>query len=277
MTVSPGRANENHPSRTPLDLSVVYTAMNSSRTILRSIESVSGLTRNILVVDSGSTDGTVEACRAAGATVKEQAWLGYARQKQLSIDISGDSKWVLLLDSDEIVTPELARSIRRVVERDDPSVDAWELARRYWFDGGYLRIEYPDWTLRLFRRGAARMRDTGSPHDIVETSGKTRRLAGDLRHESWASLQDAVKRNLRYAELTAGIAGKRGSMARVAVNGPWAFFKYYVLQGSFVDGRRGLEISLVLAASTAYKHMLRARRLADGDGVPSAHARPGTR
>jgi len=277
VTVNPGRSGARDSSPAPLDLSVVYTSMNSVRTIGRSIESVSGLARNIVVVDSGSTDGTVEECRKAGATVREQPWLGYARQKQLSIDISGDSKWVLLLDSDEIVTPELARSIRRAVDEDDPSIDAWCLARRYWYDGGYLRIEYPDWTLRLFRRGAAQMRDTGSPHDIVETAGKTRRLAGDLRHESWASLQDAVKRNLRYAELTAGLAGKRGSMARIAVNGPWAFIRHYLLQGSFADGRRGLEISLVLAMSTAYKHMLRARRAAMGNGEASAGPGPGAR
>jgi glycosyltransferase involved in cell wall biosynthesis len=277
MMVRLERPGTHESGAAPLDLSVVYTSMNSSRTIGRSIESVSGLARNIVVVDSGSTDGTVEDCRKAGATVREQPWLGYARQKQLSIDISGDSKWVLLLDSDEIVTPELARSIRRAVEQDDPSIDAWHLARRYWYDGGYLRIEYPDWTLRLFRRGSAWMRDTGSPHDIVETAGKTRRLAGDLRHESWASLQDAVKRNLRYAELTAGLAGKRGSMARIAVNGPWAFVRHYLLQGSFADGRRGLEISLVLAMSTAYKHMLRARRAAMGNGEASAGPGPGAR
>jgi glycosyltransferase involved in cell wall biosynthesis len=240
--------------RGTLDLAVVYTTKDSMRTIERSIRSVQALARRIVVVDSGSTDGTQAACRALGADVHEQPWLGYARQKQRSIDLAGDSAWILLLDSDEIATPQLAESIRDALQRNDPAVNGYWLSRRYWYKGGPLRISYPDRVVRLFRRGAARMRDR-AVHEVVEVEGRTGRLRGDLRHESWASVDDALRRNLAYARLAANVPGKRSSMAKAVLNAPWAFFRSYVVQGGILDGRRGFEISLVLATATAFKHL----------------------
>jgi glycosyltransferase involved in cell wall biosynthesis len=253
--------------RGTLDLAVVYTTKDSMRTIERSIRSVQALARRIVVVDSGSTDGTQATCRSLGADVHEQPWLGYARQKQRSIDLAGDSAWILLLDSDEIVTDELADSIRRAIGGGCGPFDAFWVTRQYWYKHRPLRIAYPDRVLRLFRRGQAAMGDHGSPHDLVETQLPTGRLAGTLRHDSWGSLDDALMRNIAYARMMSRIGTRRGSMAKVVINAPWAFIRSYVLQRGFLDGRRGFEISLVLAVSTAFKHLYRVEAQRDASHV----------
>ena len=253
--------------RGTLDLAVVYTTKDSMRTIERSIRSVQALARRIVVVDSGSTDGTQATCRSLGADVHEQPWLGYARQKQRSIDLAGDSAWILLLDSDEIVTDELADSIRRAIGGGCGPFDAFWVTRQYWYKHRPLRIAYPDRVLRLFRRGQAAMGDHGSPHDLVETQLPTGRLAGTLRHDSWGSLDDALMRNIAYARMMSRIGTRRGSMAKVVINAPWAFIRSYVLQRGFLDGRRGFEISLVLAVSTAFKHLYRVEAQRDAPHV----------
>jgi glycosyltransferase involved in cell wall biosynthesis len=254
--------------RGALDLCVVYTTKDSMRTIERSIRSVQPLARRIVVVDSGSSDGTQAACRALGAEVHDQPWLGYARQKQRSIDLAEGSTWILLLDSDEIVTDGLAASIRRAIAGECGPFDAFWVTRRYWYKERPLHIAYPDRVLRLFRHGKAAMGDHGSPHDLVETREPTGRLAGALRHDSWGSLDDALLRNIAYARMMSRLGTRRGSMAKVIINAPWAFLRAYVLQRGFLDGRHGFEISLVLAVSTAFKHLYRLE--SQRDGVPSA-------
>jgi glycosyltransferase involved in cell wall biosynthesis len=236
------------------DLCVVYTTKDSMRTIERSIRSVQPVARRVVVVDSGSTDGTQAACQALGAEVHHQPWLGYARQKQRAIDLAGDASWILLLDSDEIATPELVEAIRGVLSRGDAAVNGYWIARQYWYKGGPLRIAYPDRVVRLVRRGAARMRER-AVHEVMEIEGRTERLPGVLRHESWVSVDDALQRNLAYARLAAQVPGKRSSMLKVVTNAPWAFVRAYLLQGGILDGRRGFEVSLVLATATAFKHL----------------------
>src|SRR5690606_30746941 len=112
------------------DLAVAMTACNSMRTIERAVRSVHGLAKRIVVVDSGSTDGTVEMCRALGAEVIHQEWLGHVAQRQFSIDQCCDHEWILALDSDESLEPPLRESIRQVVETNDPSYDGWLLNRK---------------------------------------------------------------------------------------------------------------------------------------------------
>jgi glycosyltransferase involved in cell wall biosynthesis len=238
-------------------LAVVYTTLNSMRTIERSIRSALAITDWIIVVDSGSTDGTVQACSALGAQVHHQDWLGFARQKQHAIDLAGEADWILLLDSDEILEPRLVDSVRQVVSGGGAGIDAWEMDRHLWYEGGYLRICRPDRVVRLFRRGSARMPIAGGVHrDLLQVRGRTGRLDGWARHESWASLEDALVRNIRYAAMASREPNQRTSLAKIAINGPWAFVRAYILQGGALDGMRGLEASLARAVATTCKHLL---------------------
>ncbi len=190
------------------DLTVVYTAKDSLRTIERSILAIRSIARRIVVVDSGSTDGTIERCEALGCEVVHRPWLSHeesgslAGQKQFGLDCADSTAWVLLLDSDEIATPELADAIADAVREDDPAIDGYLLDRRHFYKGRWLCAEHPDRVLRLVRRGRARMQDR-LIHELLECRGRTARLRGLLRHESWIDFDDALAKAIRYAHASA--------------------------------------------------------------------------
>jgi glycosyltransferase involved in cell wall biosynthesis len=266
MTAPP--SNDDRP-----DLTVAYTTFNSIRTIERSVRSVLPVCRRVVVVDSGSTDGTVEICRELGCEVVHKPWHGYVKsgsiglQMQAAIDLADDTEWVMLLDSDECLTQELAESIRIAVLANDPNVDAYLLNRRHWYKGGWISADFPDWKLRLFRRGRAWIRSR-LVHEVPETDGPTRRLEGLLRHESWIDLQDALTRNIRYARVAGWMPGRRTSLLKIVCNGPWAFTRTFLLQGGFREGWRGLEISCVFGVSTLMKHLFIREAMRARAGVP---------
>jgi glycosyltransferase involved in cell wall biosynthesis len=255
------------------DLAVALTTHDNMRTIERSVRSVQEVADHILVVDSGSTDGTIEKCEALGAEVIHQPWLGHAKQKQLAIDRCRDRTWVLLLDSDEALEPDLRESVRETVARNDPAYDGWAINRKVWFLGGWLNHTYqPEWRMRLVRGGKGKMAgvddpDLGYPHSVherLEVPGRTGRLKGVCRHEAWADIADVVRRQLRYADIAAASARRGGTVAHLLVNPPAAFVKQYVIKLGFLDGTRGLIAAGLAANFTMLKHSLIAARRATG-------------
>jgi glycosyltransferase involved in cell wall biosynthesis len=240
--------------RVPPRLCVVYTAKNSTRTLPRSIAAVREIADRIVVVDSGSMDGTQDACRALGAEVVHQEWLGFARQKQHAIDLAADAEFVLLLDSDEIPDARLIDSIRGVIQSPG-SAKGWWIDRRYWFGGDYVRIDAPDRVLRLFRQGAGSV-PFREVHEVIRVDGPTARLPGICRHESWIDLEDALAKQLRYARMSASAPHARSNLVKLAFNPSWAFIRNYVLHRAFLDGWRGFQLSLVVAMGTLAKHLM---------------------
>lgn len=236
------------------DLAVAMTACNSMRTIERAVRSVQGLAKRIVVVDSGSTDGTVEMCRSLGAEVIHQEWLGHVAQRQFSIDQCRDHEWILALDSDESLEPPLRESIRQVVETNDPSYDGWLLNRKVWFLGGWLHHTYqPEWRLRLFRSNRGRAMGE-NPHERIEVPGKVGKLKGDLRHDSWADLSDLAQRQIVYARQAAEERNSGGSALHLLINPPAAMFKQLILKRGFLDGWRGLIAAGMTANAAMLKH-----------------------
>jgi len=146
------------------------TCFNNEDTIARTLDSVRPLTDSILCVDSGSTDATVRLCEERGATVIHQPFLGYVKQKQFALDRAAEfePEWVLHLDSDESLDPDLQKSIRRAISDNDPSIGGYEINRKVFYAGKLLEHAWqPEWRLRLVRTGAARW--TGyDPHDKLE-------------------------------------------------------------------------------------------------------------
>lgn len=233
------------------------------RTIQRGLESVRGLCAGILVVDSGSDDGTVEACRAAGATVVHRAWQGQVVQKQTAIDLCPGARWVLLLDSDESLEPQLQDSIREAIIADDPAVAGYELNRKLHFLGGWLHHAFqPEWRVRLFRPERGRVAGV-PPHDRIDVQGQVRRLQGDLRHDSWVDASDMLRRQLEYARVAAAQGARGGGTLDLLVRPSAAFLKQAVLRRGALDGRRGLVACGGAAASSLMKHLLLMARRAD--------------
>jgi glycosyltransferase involved in cell wall biosynthesis len=195
----------------------------------------------MLVVDSGSRDDTVEIARSMGAHVIAHEWLGFGRQKNFAVSQAA-SDWVLCLDADEAVSPELARSIRDAMAR--PAHAAYMMARRNRFLGRWLAHGegYPDRSLRLFDRRHARWSDD-AVHEHVLADGRVGWLAGDLLHASGESLDAYLAKQNRYTTLQAEAMharGERFSFVRLMFSPLLRFLRFYLLRAGFLDGTPGL-------------------------------------
>lgn len=246
-----------------IPLSAVIITRDAATQILPCLESLA-FCAEILVVDSGSTDGTVELARRRGARVIETYWRGFGPQKQFAVEQAAHD-WVLCIDADERVAPELVASIRAVLSA--PTFTAYRFARCNRFMGRYLRHGegYPDWSLRLFDRRQAHW-SADAVHERVVTDGPVGTLAGDLLHDSAESLENYLAKQNRYSTLAAAAAlaaGKRGSATRLLLSPLLRFIKFYVLRAGFLDGVPGLVHILIGCHASFAKH---AKMLAAGRG-----------
>jgi glycosyltransferase involved in cell wall biosynthesis len=236
-------------------ISSITITRNSGARIGACLDSLSFCEERV-VVDSGSTDDTVRIARERGAKVVHQDWLGFGPQKNFALTlVSGD--WVLWLDSDEVVSPELAASIRAAADRSD--ADGYEMPRRSWFCGRPMRHSgwYPDHVLRLFRRGKGRF-STRAIHEQVVLDGTVKRLAGSILHHPVERLEDALKRMDRYSTLGAQevlASGSRVWFFTGIVRGLWTFVRTYILRAGFLDGREGFLLAVANAEGTYYRYM----------------------
>lgn len=256
-------------------LSVVLITKNEARNIEGCLRSVA-FADEWIVVDCGSTDGTVEKARALGARVElTPDWPGFGPQKNRALALA-TGRWVLSLDADERVSEPLAAEIRRVVAADTPGDGShpvgaatgregaghavgFELSRLSSFCGQWIRHGdwYPDRVLRLFRRGSGRFTDD-LVHERVVVDGPVGRLAGDLLHDTMPDLHDALDKMNRYSTGRARDrvrAGKAGGLGRALSHGAWAFVRTYLIKRGFLDGRLGLVLALYIAEGTYYRYL----------------------
>ena len=228
----------NVATRAPL--SAVLITRNASAVLDSCLDSIS-FVDEIVVVDSASTDSTVEIAMRRGARVVQKEWLGFGRQKQFAVD-QAKHDWVLCLDSDERVSPELAESIRRALE--SPVSPVYRMPRRNRFLGRWLSHGegYPDWSPRLFNRLNARWSDD-LVHEKVLYAVTPGTLQGDLMHDSSDDLATYLDRQNRYTTLAARQAlemGKSAGFFHLLLSPVVRFIKFYVLRLGFLDGVPGL-------------------------------------
>jgi glycosyltransferase involved in cell wall biosynthesis len=231
-------------------LSVVLITLNEAANLPRTLKSVAWA-HEIVVVDSGSTDGTLEAAREAGARVFEEPWKGFAGQKNSAIaHATGD--WVLSLDADEEVSAELAREIQELLKGASALI-AYRVPRLNHFLGRALRHGgyWPDPKLRLFRRASARFaqRPVHETMELVgENVGAVGLLRGHMIHHCYATLDEYIEHMNRYSSAGARMLVDDGRAPRTvftlvwnALLNPAATFVYnYILRAGFLDGREGL-------------------------------------
>jgi glycosyltransferase involved in cell wall biosynthesis len=247
-------------------LSVAVVTLNEEDRLRACLESVVWADE-IVVVDAGSSDKTVAIAREFTDRVQFRAWDGYGSQKNFALRLcQGD--WILSLDADERVSEALRREIQARVQSGSGEAGFF-VPRRNVFQGRWLRHGgfYPDWQLRLFRRGRGAFLER-AVHESVRVDGPTARLRAPLVHESYRNVADAVLRLNRYSDLAAAdlaTTGRGGSLVDLLVRPAWRFVSTYVLRAGFLDGWRGL----VLAALHAHYVFLRAakvRELSSGRG-----------
>jgi glycosyltransferase involved in cell wall biosynthesis len=229
-------------------LSVCIVTLNEEEGLRGCLESVAWADE-IVVVDAESSDKTALIAREFTDRVVVRPWAGFAAQKNFALD-QATCDWILSLDADEQVTPELRTGIEEILRADGPA-DGYRLPRKNIFWGRWVRHGrlYPDWQLRLFRRGRGRVAGQ-VVHESVVVDGSVRRLPAPLQHASYRDLSDCLTRFDRYSTLAAEEWVGQGRRVRpwdVALRPLGRFLAMYVLALGFLDGWRGFILAVLYA------------------------------
>ncbi len=271
-----------------MKLSVVLITLNEEANLPQTLESLrpllAGGSSEIIVVDSGSMDRTLEIAHAHGAKILSEEWKGYSAQKNSAIDKAG-GEWVLSLDADEGLEPDLVEEIQVVLaayetfvharQSGDPlesgkfqltgahgevelgeKINGYRIPFKHHFLGRWMKHGgfYPDRKLRLFRRGQGRFKER-AVHEAVEVSGATGQLNHAIIHRGYPTLSAYIDHMNRYSTLGADVAGERGFSLVNIVLRPWATFVYnYLFRLGFLDGREGLLLHLYHAVYVSWKY-----------------------
>lgn len=252
----------------PLPLSAAIITLNEEKNLARCLESLRGLAAEIVVIDSGSTDRTGAIAKQQGASFTFHPWQGHVAQKNVAL--RGCSQpWVLSVDADEALSPELAESIRRLFSNGEPNQAGFWINRRTFYLGRWIRHAWnPEWRLRLVRKEQAEWRGL-DPHDQLTVVGPTARLEGDLLHYALADLHDHFQTMISNSRTMADSyarSGKQFHWYHLVVWPWWDFFKHLVLKQGWRDGWRGWMISYMSMVGTFAKYaFLLEKRLSHAD------------
>lgn len=262
-----------------MKLSVAIVAHNEAANLGRTLESVAWA-GEIVLVDSGSTDETVEIARSYGAQVYYEPWKGYGPQVNSAID-KCTSPWVLSLDADEVLTPELQLEIQELLA-GNPEFPAYTVPRLNLIFGRWMRHGglYPDRKLRLFAAGTARLREDTEPHATPKWDGPAGKLSGDLLHYQYPTIQMYLEHMDRYSTASVPLVLRQEKTSKSALSfavntvlNPIATFVYnYFFRLGFLDGREGLLFHLYHSAYVNQKYVkawIRAKELAQEEAVPA--------
>ncbi|HEX8816569.1 MAG TPA: glycosyltransferase family 2 protein [Terriglobales bacterium] len=244
-----------------MTISVVVITQNEEGNLPATLESVMPLVRDgrgeIIVVDSGSTDGTLEIAKSYGAKIFSEPWKGFAGQKNSAID-KACCDWVLQLDADEALESGLAEEIMAATNSSS-NVQGFWIPRKNFFLGRWIRHGgfYPDPKLRLIRRGAGKFEEYGA-HPTIKIAGPTGRLKHALIHNAYPTLRGYIDHMNSYSSMGATVAveeGRKGfSVADIVVR-PWLTFIYnYFVRLGFLDGREGLLLHLYHSVYVSWKY-----------------------
>ncbi|MCB9151994.1 MAG: glycosyltransferase family 2 protein [Caldilineaceae bacterium] len=232
-------------------LTAIIITKNEAHNMADCIASLRQWVDAVVVFDSGSTDGTQDAARAAGALVMLRPWDNFAAQRQAALD-AVESRWILFVDADERATAPLAAEVRALVQADDAAIAGYWIPRRNFIVGQEMRYGgyFPDYQLRLLRRGRAQYDAAREVHEVVQLAGEAGYLREPLIHYNYTSWAQFHRKQHQYAAYEALILAGRGIRPRPHnfVLQPLREFRrrYITLQG-WRDGVGGLRLALLLA------------------------------
>ena len=241
-------------------LTVTIITLNEEKNLARALKSVDWADQR-LVIDSGSTDRTVEVARAHGATLLHNPWLGYGKQKNFAQDRASHD-WILNLDADEEVSPELRSEIEAIlaaVQSGESRHTGFEIPRKTWFLGRWIFHGgwYPNHLVRLANRKQARWTEPQVHERWCVEPHLIGRLTNPLLHYTFASIQEQILTNLRFSYLgfqDLRSQGKRPSLLKLIFKPIGKFIETYVLKQGFLDGLPGFIISVNAAHSMFLKY-----------------------
>lgn len=236
-------------------LTIIIAAKNEARNIWDCVQSAS-FADEVIVLDSGSTDGTQQLAQDAGARVVSTDWPGYGPQQARGISMA-TSDWVLSLDADERITPALKEEVLAAIR--SKRADGYRLPRLSSLCGTFIHHGgwRPDYTLRLVKREKAGFTDHFL-HAHMTVNGSKADLYESLIHYSYRDLDDVLEKLNRYASGNAkdlDSKGVKGSFGKAIGHGFWAFVRTYFFRAGFLDGRHGFMLAIYNAESTYYKYL----------------------
>ena len=236
-------------------VSVLVITRNEEDNIAACLESVAWADE-IILVDAESKDRTVELARRFTSKIFLEAWKGFAEAKAFGVT-KARNEWILWLDADERVTPELGKEIQEVL-LTDPPVAAYRVARRAYFLGRWIRHSgwYPGKVTRLFRKDRASF-SNDAVHEGLDIHGETTDLRNDLLHFTDPTLFHYLSKFNRYTSLACGDlvrSGKRFRFSDLLVRPGWQFLKMYIVKRGFLDGFPGLVLALLSSSYVFTKY-----------------------
>jgi glycosyltransferase involved in cell wall biosynthesis len=228
--------------------------LNGEKHLALALKSAQGIADEIIVVDCGSTDRTVEIAREFGAKVFFREWTNFSEQRNYAV-AQASCEWIYSLDADEVLSIALQSALLDWKKRI-PEFDVYQMPRKTWYLGGWIRHSgwYPDFKKRLYRKGTAEF--AGSLHESLQYEGRCGRLAGDLLHYTVENFAEHEAKAEKYSALAARKLfeeGKRSWRAAMWFAAPWAFLQSFLIRAGFLDGRRGVLIAQMAARSVRLK------------------------
>ena len=242
-----------------LPISVCIIASNEAQRIRRTLDSVAGWTAEIiLAIDDKVTDGTDKIAASYGAKIISQPWRGHTVHREFA-SANASQPWLLAIDADEVITPELRNEIIRLFEQNkmNPPCAACSFPRCTFYHGRWIRHGdwYPDRKVRIWRRDNGHWE--GSPHEKLVVQGRIERLRGDLLHYSLESLEQQIEKTISTADYflqQCETRGRKVSLADVVFRPWWSFFRSYFLRGGFLNGWQGYVIAWMTAFYTFVRY-----------------------
>ena len=239
-------------------LSVILITRNEEANLADCLASLEGIAQQIVVVDTNSSDRTLEIAKSYGAAIAQPPdWPGFGPQKNRALDLA-TGEWVLSLDADERLTPALKSEIVTAIHHS-AHVDCFAIPRLSWYCGRFIRHSgwNPDYVDRLFKRGSALFSDD-LVHERLIPSGQVAKLENPMLHYSFMNYSQVLQKIDRYSTASAEQAfaqGKTSTPLKAVLHGAWSFFRTYFLQAGFLDGPQGFTLAMSNAQGTYYRYV----------------------
>ena len=239
-------------------LSVILITRNEEANLADCLASLEGIAQQIVVVDTNSSDRTLDIAKSYGAVIAQpQDWPGFGPQKNRALDLA-TGEWVLSLDADERLTPALKSEIVTAIHHS-AHVDCFAIPRLSWYCGRFIRHSgwNPDYVDRLFQRGSARFSDD-LVHERLLHSGQVAKLENPMLHYSFMNYSQVLQKIDRYSTASAEQAfakGKTSTPLKAVLHGAWSFFRTYFLRAGFLDGPQGFTLAMSNAQGTYYRYI----------------------
>ena len=239
-------------------LSVILITRNEEANLDDCLASLEGMAQQIVIVDTASSDRTLEIARKYGALISSPTdWPGFGPQKNRALDLA-TSEWVLSLDADERLTPALRTEIQTAIHLS-AQVDCFAIPRLSWYCGRFIRHSgwSPDYVDRLFKRGTAHFSDD-LVHERLIPNGQAAKLKNPMLHYSFMNYSQVLQKLDLYSTAAAEQAfakGKTSNPLKAVLHGFWAFFRTYIIRAGFLDGAQGFALAISNGQGTYYRYM----------------------